>query len=81
MKLKEYCSLKLRAQTLFALAWFHAVVQERRKFIPQSWSKFYEFTSADLRVDMRAGVIEYALVQLVWTGTGAGAFVNMYWRR
>ena len=25
----------LRSQTLFALAWFHAVVQERRIFIPQ----------------------------------------------
>lgn len=39
----------LRAQSLFVLAWFHAVIQERRNFIPQGWSKFYEFSPADLR--------------------------------
>lgn len=39
----------LRAQLLFILAWFHAVVQERRNYIPQGWSKFYEFSGADLR--------------------------------
>lgn len=38
-----------RARALFALAWFHAVVQERRTFIPQGWAKFYEFSDADLR--------------------------------
>lgn len=38
-----------RSQTLFALAWFHAVVQERRCYIPQGWSKFYEFSFSDLR--------------------------------
>ncbi|XP_043189481.1 cytoplasmic dynein 2 heavy chain 1-like [Amphibalanus amphitrite] len=38
-----------RAQALFALAWFHAVVQERRTFIPQGWTKFYEFNFADLK--------------------------------
>ncbi|PRP81711.1 hypothetical protein PROFUN_10811 [Planoprotostelium fungivorum] len=39
----------LRAQSLFTLAWFHAVIQERRAFVPQGWSKFYEFSFADLR--------------------------------
>ncbi|XP_068211563.1 cytoplasmic dynein 2 heavy chain 1 [Palaemon carinicauda] len=38
-----------RAQALFILAWFHAVVQERRTYIPQGWSKFYEFSLADLK--------------------------------
>ena len=39
----------LRAKLLFLLAWFHAVVQERRAYVPQGWSKFYEFSFADLR--------------------------------
>ena len=34
---------------LFVLAWFHAVVQERRTFVPQGWTKAYEFSFADLR--------------------------------
>jgi dynein heavy chain 2 len=34
------------------LAWFHAIIQERRMYIPQGWTKFYEFTSADLRTAM-----------------------------
>jgi dynein heavy chain 2 len=38
-----------RAQALFALAWFHAVLQERRTYIPQGWSKFYEFSYSDLK--------------------------------
>ena len=39
----------LSIQALFALAWFHAVAQERRNFIPQGWTKFYEFSLGDLR--------------------------------
>ncbi|KAM6946318.1 LOW QUALITY PROTEIN: cytoplasmic dynein 2 heavy chain 1 [Aplochiton taeniatus] len=38
-----------RAQSLFCLAWFHAVCQERRNFIPQGWTQFYEFSLSDLR--------------------------------
>ncbi|KAI3384589.1 hypothetical protein SNEBB_000074 [Seison nebaliae] len=48
---KEFLSTgnELRANSLFALAWFHAIVCERRNYIPQGWTKFYEYSSADLR--------------------------------
>lgn len=38
-----------REQLLFMLAWYHALSQERRSYVPQGWSKFYEFSSGDLR--------------------------------
>ena len=28
-----------RAQVMFLLAWFHAIVQERRTYVPQGWTK------------------------------------------
>ena len=31
----------VKSQALFALAWFHAVVQERRMYIPQVWVCLY----------------------------------------
>lgn len=34
----------------FLLAFFHALVQERRTYIPQGWSKAYEFSYSDLKV-------------------------------
>ena len=49
------------SQILFVLAWFHALVQERRSYIPQGWTKFYEFTTSDLR--SAADVIENACDQ------------------
>ena len=39
----------LQLQSLFVLAWLHAILQERRSFIPEAWLKFYEFSNADLR--------------------------------
>ena len=41
-----------RAQSIFVLAWFHAILQERRIFIPQGWCKFYEFSDGDLKAGL-----------------------------
>jgi len=39
----------LRAKLLFIIAWFHAVLQERRIYQPQGWANYYEFSLSDLR--------------------------------
>ena len=39
----------VRSRLLFLLACFHAVMQERRTYIPQGWTKFYEFSYGDMR--------------------------------
>lgn len=41
------------ARTIFTLSWFHAIVQERRTYIPQGWCKFYEFSDSDLLTALR----------------------------
>eukprot|EP00397_Hematodinium_sp_SG-2012_P003885 GEMP01003895.1.p1 GENE.GEMP01003895.1~~GEMP01003895.1.p1 ORF type:complete len:1122 (+),score=230.34 GEMP01003895.1:113-3367(+) len=38
----------IRSQVIFLCAHFHAIMQERRTFIPQGWTKFYEFSQGDL---------------------------------
>jgi dynein heavy chain 2 len=42
----------LKSNSVFLLAYFHALVQERRTYIPQGWSKSYEFSYSDLKVSM-----------------------------
>ena len=42
----------LKGSFTFALAYFHALIQERRTYIPQGWSKAYEFSYSDLRVSL-----------------------------
>jgi len=34
---------------MFILSWFHALLQERRTYIPQGWVKYYEFSYGDLK--------------------------------
>src|SRR3546814_2632415 len=34
----------------FLLACLHGLVQERRNYIPQGWTSFYEFSYGDLKV-------------------------------
>ncbi|XP_065167911.1 dynein heavy chain, cytoplasmic isoform X2 [Atheta coriaria] len=39
-----------RARLYFLLAWFHSIVQERLRYVPLGWAKYYEFNESDLRV-------------------------------
>ncbi|RHY58768.1 hypothetical protein DYB34_000770 [Aphanomyces astaci] len=41
-----------RMQLLFLLAFFHSLLQERRTYMPQGWTKFYEFSFGDLRAGL-----------------------------
>ncbi|RKP08503.1 dynein heavy chain [Thamnocephalis sphaerospora] len=36
-----------RARLYFLLAWLHAVVQERLRYVPIGWTKIYEFNDSD----------------------------------
>ncbi|KAK1226991.1 dynein heavy chain [Marasmius sp. AFHP31] len=37
-----------KVRLYFLLAWFHAVVQERLRYVPLGWSKVYDFNDSDL---------------------------------
>jgi dynein heavy chain 1 len=40
---------KERSRLYMLLAWFHAVVQERKRYCPIGWTKFYEFNDNDAK--------------------------------
>ena len=44
-RLKEGPAEKVRLY--FLLAWFHAIVQERLRYVPLGWSKIYDFNDSD----------------------------------
>lgn len=37
----------VRNRLYLLLAWIHAIIQERLRYVPQGWSEKYEFTEAD----------------------------------
>lgn len=37
-----------KSRLYFLLAWFHAVVQERLRYVPLGWSKTYDFNDSDM---------------------------------
>ncbi|KZP00669.1 dynein heavy chain protein 1 [Calocera viscosa TUFC12733] len=37
----------------FLVAWFHAVIQERLRYVPLGWSKTYDFNNSDLEAALR----------------------------
>ncbi|XP_035794419.1 cytoplasmic dynein 2 heavy chain 1-like [Anopheles albimanus] len=59
-KKRDFKTIKLHVG-LFLL---HSIVQERRSYIPQGWSKRYDFSDADLRTAMD-------MIQYVETATGS----------
>lgn len=42
-------SSPIKLQATFVLAWFHALVQERRNYVPQGWLKKHEFHESDFK--------------------------------
>ncbi|XP_015119188.1 cytoplasmic dynein 2 heavy chain 1 [Diachasma alloeum] len=47
-QLQQQKSQGNNSEGLFVLAWLHAVLQERRRFVPQGWIRPYEWSEADL---------------------------------
>ncbi|EIW66046.1 hypothetical protein TREMEDRAFT_35527 [Tremella mesenterica DSM 1558] len=58
-----------KPRLFFLLAWFHAVVQERLRYLPLGWSKAYEFNDSDF--DAALGTID------TWLGSLAKGKANV----
>ncbi|KAI7899864.1 dynein heavy chain [Cokeromyces recurvatus] len=58
-----------RARLYFMLAWLHAIVQERLRYVPLGWTKVYEFNDSDQ--DCAFNTIDK------WLDTAAGGRANI----
>jgi len=74
----------LKYQACFSLAFIHALLQERRTYIPQGWTKFYEFSYSDLKVSSESMInyLENCLnektLPTIWKNI-KGLIVNSYY--
>jgi len=57
---RERLNHPVRNRLYLVLAWIHAVIQERLRFVPTGWSENYEFTEADAThaLDVIDGLME-----------------------
>jgi len=75
---------KLKYQACFSLAFIHALLQERRTYIPQGWTKFYEFSYSDLKVSSESLVnyldncLSEKSLPTIWKNV-KGLIVNSYY--
>ncbi|KAJ3107335.1 Cytoplasmic dynein 1 heavy chain 1, partial [Phlyctochytrium bullatum] len=58
-----------RNRLYFLLAWLHAIVQERLRYVPIGWTKLYEFNESDY--DMAMTVVDS------WLDDAAGGRLNI----
>lgn len=63
---------------LFGLAWFHAVLQERRNYLPQGWTVYYEFWQSDLKTGVDILLQSFSGKRIDWRAIKDMLFQAIY---